>query len=797
MEEPAEESFNGADPIINAPTKENDSFSIITTDSANLGTSSSSLDTSISDKSYSVSPSKEEQLEVFKKFRNNEDKSPLGRPSLWYLLPDEWRKSWFMYCIDKTGTVLPPGPIQTTDLLNSDWMNNSPDGENRSEGNIVYYKEPRMLPVRGDVKVIPVKEILWKHFVKWYGLAGPEVVRDSIDELGMHLMVISCIGISDNEGRSIRACVPKSISKLDFYEFLVEIFELPDTDSICKLEHFFQEDKGVLVVKVHLRPIRHFSPIDWSSAENLPLAGALGLPNIGNTCYMASALQALSQSKELTIPLLQDSSLQLGSISFEFCCLLKALWSGQRGDLSELKSSLAMKEYRFSSYAQQDSQELLAVLLDHINEELRTKRRAMSIETLHIGKDNLSQQEAWGNYLLKNNSIVTKVFGGLLKSTVKCGKCKTSSVTFDPFLFLSLPIPSGSAPKITLNIVGLGKKQIKASSGNFGQLEKDLGFECVFALVDLHGKFLQFIDPSDVLSDYTDDQPGDFFDFGKKKAKGSVFVYPKNTSIDGSFSLVSLCTKSSTYFLTGIDHIGFPLFVPYLQLSDVKECLREKLSMNMTDWEFKIIQQTGNSMVYSIRIQAEQSNSLKWIFDQLLPESCSASPTNSQDNVSLDDCLGAFEAEEILPSEVGWKCPHCKKPRAASKCLNLVQLPESSLMIHLKRFSFSAGATSNMGWFSGGSGRKVTTPISFPQYWRIRDDSNNDVFFELYAVIEHYGSLFGGHYTCAARNFLTGQWYRYDDSIVREIEIDSVLENSQGSSYVLFYERRVGKSGGK
>jgi ubiquitin C-terminal hydrolase len=454
-----------------------------------------------------------------------------------------------------------------------------------------------------------------------------------------------------------------------------------------------------------------------------------------------------------------------------------------------------MKELRFSSCAQQDSQELLAVLLDHINEELRLKRRAMSIEALHVGKESLSHQDAWGNYFLRNNSIVTRVFGGLLKSTVKCGKCSTLSTTFDPFLFLSLPIPSSSAPKLTLNIVGIGRKQIKVNNSNFDQLERDLGFECVFALVDSNYKFLQFVNREDFLSDYSDEQPGDFFDFGKKKNRGLIFVYPKNTIANGNFSLISFCTKSPAYFLTGLDYVGFPLFVPHVELSDIKEYLREKLSINPADWEFKLIHQSAQSSVYTLKIQSELTNSIKWVYDQLLPDSPSSSPSTSQDIISLDDCLAAFEAEETLAQEVGWKCPNCKKSRTAIKCLNIAQLPESSLMIHLKRFSFSAGSTSTVGWFSSGSGRKITTPISFPQFWKIRNSGDNEVVFELYAVIEHYGSLFGGHYTCAARNFLTGQWYRYDDSIVREIEVDSVLENSKASAYVLFYERKAIKGG--
>ena len=48
---------------------------------------------------------------------------------------------------------------------------------------------------------------------------------------------------------------------------------------------------------------------------------------------------------------------------------------------------------------------------------------------------------AWDNYLRRNRSAISRLFHGQLRSTVQCPVCHTSSVTFDPFSVLSLPIP--------------------------------------------------------------------------------------------------------------------------------------------------------------------------------------------------------------------------------------------------------------------------------------------------------------------------------------------------------------------
>ena len=37
--------------------------------------------------------------------------------------------------------------------------------------------------------------------------------------------------------------------------------------------------------------------------------------------------------------------------------------------------------------------------------------------------------------------MIVDIFHGLLKSTVHCPECEKISVTFDPFCYLSLPLP--------------------------------------------------------------------------------------------------------------------------------------------------------------------------------------------------------------------------------------------------------------------------------------------------------------------------------------------------------------------
>lgn len=49
--------------------------------------------------------------------------------------------------------------------------------------------------------------------------------------------------------------------------------------------------------------------------------------------------------------------------------------------------------------------------------------------------------DAWNRHLYRNESIITDLFHGQFKSTVKCSLCDRVSITFDPMMTMLLPIP--------------------------------------------------------------------------------------------------------------------------------------------------------------------------------------------------------------------------------------------------------------------------------------------------------------------------------------------------------------------
>ena len=80
-----------------------------------------------------------------------------------------------------------------------------------------------------------------------------------------------------------------------------------------------------------------------------------------------------------------------------------------------------------------DCQEFFVCFLEALQDELNTK------EKYNI-PENSSMQLRWITYRKSNNSFIDSIFTGLMRSTVQCKKCEYKSITYDPFIDLSVSI---------------------------------------------------------------------------------------------------------------------------------------------------------------------------------------------------------------------------------------------------------------------------------------------------------------------------------------------------------------------
>lgn len=53
----------------------------------------------------------------------------------------------------------------------------------------------------------------------------------------------------------------------------------------------------------------------------------------------------------------------------------------------------------------------------------------------------LASTEAWERHLLRDHSVVYNLFQGQQRFGIECPDCHKQSTKFDPFMYLSVPIP--------------------------------------------------------------------------------------------------------------------------------------------------------------------------------------------------------------------------------------------------------------------------------------------------------------------------------------------------------------------
>uniref|UniRef100_A0A0N5ABE7 Ubiquitin carboxyl-terminal hydrolase n=1 Tax=Syphacia muris TaxID=451379 RepID=A0A0N5ABE7_9BILA len=544
---------------------------------------------------------------------------------------------------------------------------------------------------------------------------------------------------------------------------------------------------------------------------------SLGLINLGNTCFFNSTMQCLMHTYTLrcyvkNVGILDEVEIggckvNVGEKQIEVSrtklhlegfsgplneCLayfLGEFYAGRNLKPSPLFSEIAIKAPRFRGWAQQDAHELLRCLMDGLrSEELQRYKNAIALN-LKLPKSAVTKSiNSEVSYMAKamlqacGRPLLDAIFGGTLLQAIKCSKCGHLSCIYEEFLDLSIPIPSATSSKFLNETLKIHKPPSVISK--YQKKKEKVAARKVLSQPSCSlNEFLFFLPFSSDLFFY-------YLKRLRRKARHESASSNRDDASDGEFASAA---QNESDLEEDDDTADTDLEFEKLCLDDVEDCL------------------------------------------QTLGEE-----KDLQDNRSLDACLSAFTAKEILSFPNAYECEKCclsqnknlrngmKKKTVDAEKRYFIYEPPTVLTLHLKRFEQHHSSSGRV------STSKVRGHVAFPLVLDIAsfctkivkrvEKGRRKVLYALYGIVSHSGDLSGGHYVAyvrsrpasstankffceAAKNLLpqnpnidifsedtkesdkeslNGNWFYVSDSRVSAVDESKVLD---AEAYILFYER--------
>ena len=594
--------------------------------------------------------------------------------------------------------------------------------------------------------------------------------------------------------------------------------------------------------------IKYFKTKDMSQFTGINTKnGLVGLVNLGNTCYMNSALQCLSNCEYLTKYFLSGyykRELNItskygsgGKIVESYVDLLNKLWKETKEYVNPIEFFRTFVSHvkLFANNSQHDSHEMLIYLLEKLHEDLNRNKEKQYIELNEKGEnedDIMASNRWWETHQKRDNSIIMDLFSGQYKSTLRCPFCDKISITYDQFSCLELPIENKCFFG-TCYIINSKENKIRKINLIFGEDERfkeicdkincqkqykailcrdsKMYLACLKEEHNLYEIISQSHKEKKQLKDRII-----FYEYDKNELDNkliffvvpviedeneNVLFFPKIFYYDENDTIQQFYLDLKKYYYKYYNEKNENFSDEKIKLrilNNLTACTKTNdpcdycKSKDCVSCEFKF----GQNMTMG-ELKKTQSKKRSFVMYLEIPKE--NFKNGDYNSIKLYDNYLNDEEDFILNNELSLE--NCIN--TFSRCEKLDELNEwycSKCKEHrrgykqLELFRLPRYLLLELKRFRGQSGfffnSKNSTNVKFPlenlnlnKY--LVGPKNMDYIYDLISVSQHYGASFGGHYTSVCKK--GNVWFKFDDESVDKIGADNIVNPY---AYILIYKLR-------